>query len=166
MTVCAVGTLLLAWGGAATAFPGARPAQEERPEPGEQPAFRMPTDAERKAATEAIEAQLKAFRDDDYETAEKYQSAGLRENFRSLDEFRQMMREQYPQFARYRSVRFGEARCDPTGDRMQLQAVITGQDGVTVRAIYTVVREDGEYRVAGVIGGARGRRPAPRRDVA
>ena len=56
---------------------------------------RAPTEAERKAASEAIEAQLKAFKADDYKKAEKYQSSGLRQNFRSTDEFRDMICRQF-----------------------------------------------------------------------
>jgi uncharacterized protein DUF4864 len=127
-------------------------AAEEKPDAGE-PELRVPTDAERKAAIASIEAQLKAFKQDDYEKAAKYQTTGLRRNFRSAAEFRQMMREAYPQFANYKTVTFGEARCDKKGDLLLIQATVTGQDGVTVRAVYQMVREEGEYRVGGVAGG-------------
>jgi hypothetical protein len=111
---------------------------------------RAPTEAERKSAVDAIEAQLKAFKADDYKKAETYQSAGLRQNFRSTDEFREMMKKGYPQFANYKSVRFGDARCNAKGDQLQVRVTVTGQDGVTVRAVYLMVREEGQYRVGSV----------------
>ena len=133
---------------------------EEKGEPAE-PKLRAPTDAERKAATASIEAQLKAFKADDYEKAAKYQSAGLRDQFRTVEEFRRAIREGYPQFANYKSVTFGEARCDEKGDALQIQATVTGQDGVTVRGVYIMVREEGEYRVTSVFGGMRVK-PSPK----
>jgi hypothetical protein len=111
---------------------------------------RAPTEAERKAASDAIEAQLKAFKADDYKKAEKYQSAGLKQNFRSTDEFREMMKRGYPQFANYKSVRFGDARCDAKGDNVQINVTVVGHDNVTVRAVYLMVREEGQYRVSSV----------------
>jgi F0F1-type ATP synthase assembly protein I len=128
-------------------------AEGDKKEDAAEPEFRKATDEERKAATTAIEAQLKAFRDDDYEKAGKYQSAGLRKNVPSAEAFRAMMRRSYPQFAKYKSVSFGDARCSPDGALFQINLVLTGQDGVTVRATYLMVKEEGEYKVATVLGG-------------
>lgn len=138
-------------------------AAQEKAEPAEpaEPKLRKPTDAERKAAITSIEAQLKAFRDDDYVKATKYQSSGLRGNFDTPDDFRRMMRQSYPQFANYKSVSFGEALCSEKGEVLRINATITGQDGVTVRGIYIMVREEGEYRVSTVLGGVRPK-PSPK----
>lgn len=115
--------------------------------------LRAATEVERKGAIASIETQLKAFKANDYVKATKYQHSSLRDNFRTPEEFRKMMRESYPQFANYKSVTFGEARCDAKGEAMQIQATVTGQDGVVVRAIYVMVKEEGEYRVGSVLGG-------------
>jgi len=138
----------------------AAPEKAEPVEPAE-PKLRAPTDAERKAAIASIEAQLKAFRDNDYVKATKYQSSGLRGNFDTPDDFRRMMRQSYPQFANYKSVSFGEALCSEKGDVLRINATITGQDAVTVRAVYIMVREEGEYRVTTVLGGVRAK-PLPK----
>jgi hypothetical protein len=110
---------------------------------------------ERAAAVSVIQAQLKAFGRDDYKAAVTYQSAGLRRTFPSTQAFRAMMLRTYPQFAHARSVAFGPAQCDPSGAHLAIRAVITGQDGVAVRAVYLLVREGKAYRVEGVAGGAQ-----------
>jgi len=113
----------------------------------------------RRAAVAAIQAQLQAFARGDYLTAIKYQSAGLKQNFGSPDAFRQMMEGAYPEFAHYKKVKFGLVRADMAGQRVLVPVDLTGQDGVTVRAAYLMVREGKVYRVQGVVGG--GHRPLP-----
>jgi hypothetical protein len=125
---------------------------------------RKPTDAELKAATTAIEAQLKAFKADDYERALKYQSEDLRDNFESAAEFRRMMRKSYPEFANYKSIIFGEARATKNGEAIRISVTVTGMDRVVVKAVYVMVREKGEYKVGGVGGGTQP--DTPKRDVA
>jgi hypothetical protein len=147
-----IGELLLAAGLISLLpAPGSMAAEgtEELPAIG----MRLPSMAERKAAILCIETQLRAFRDDDFARAAKYQSKALQRNFPSVAEFRQMMREGYPQFIRFRSITFGEGICDGSGERLEIRVVLTGEDGVTVLAEYQLVREDGEYRVEGVQGG-------------
>jgi hypothetical protein len=111
--------------------------------------------AERQAAVSSIQAQLKAFGRDDYKTAVTYQSTGLKKNFPSPDAFRAMMMRTYPEFAHYKSVTFGPAQSDPMGTHMAILAAVTGQNGVTRRAVYLMVREGKIYRVEGVAGGAQ-----------
>jgi len=160
-TLLAGGVLLLSGAlapGMLAAAPGVRQAADEKPNKEKEeaqplpPGIRLATEAERKAVTTAIEAQLKAFRDNDYEKAQKYQSAELKRGT-TLEMFRRMMREVYPQFANYKSVTFGEARCDTKGEVVQIRVTLTGQDRVTVKAVYMMEKEDGEYRVSGVFGG-------------
>lgn len=110
---------------------------------------------ERAAAINSIQAQLKAFRKDDYKTAVTYQSAGLRKNFASPEAFRAMMLRVYPEFAHFKSVRFSAAQCDPSGVHLAIPAAVTGQDGVTIHALYLMVREGKVYHVEGVAGGAQ-----------
>ncbi len=111
--------------------------------------------ADRTAAIGSIQAQLKAFRRDDYKTAVTYQSAGLKNNFLSTEAFRAMMVRTYPEFAHSKSVTFGPAQSDATGTHLAILTAITGQDGVKVRAVYLMVREGKAYRVEGVAGGAQ-----------
>lgn len=110
---------------------------------------------ERKAAIASIEAQLKAFQKDDFKKAENYQSAGLKQNFASTEEFRRMMKTAYPQFTNYKSVTFGPAIADTSGQHVAVPVSLTGKDGVVVRALYLMVLEGKTYHVEGVSGGAR-----------
>jgi hypothetical protein len=133
-------------------------AQAEKKDEGAQPKppeDRTATAEERKAVTGAIETQLKAFRDDDYAKATKYQSLDLRKNFEKPEEFRTMMRRSYPQFANYKSVKFGDALCTKDGDMCRIHVTVTGKDGVTVTAYYLMVKEEGQWRVSSVLGGVR-----------
>ena len=111
--------------------------------------------AERASAIASIQGQLKAFNKNDYKTAVTYQSAGLRRNFSSPAAFRTLITQAYPQFAHSKSVTFGPAQCDATGSHLSLPATVIGKDGVTVRAMYLLVREGKAYHVEGVTGGMR-----------
>jgi hypothetical protein len=111
--------------------------------------------ADRQAAIRSIQAQLKAFGRDDYKTAVTYQSAGLKRNFPSTEAFRAMMVRTYPEFAHYKTVTFGPAQSDTAGNHLAILASVTGQDGITKRAVYLMVREGKVYRVEGVAGGAQ-----------
>lgn len=143
----------LAGGGLARPlFAGGRLAQDEPPAI---PGTRQPTEAERKAAVATIEGQLKAFKKDDYEAALKFQSSELKGNFANAEAFRRAIKQGYPQFANYKRISFGEARADRTGDRIAMSVILTGEDNVTVRAVYLLLREKGEYRVDAVLGGTR-----------
>ncbi len=109
--------------------------------------------AERASAIASVQSQLKAFDRDDYKSAVTYQSAGLRRSFGSPAQFRAMITQAYPQFAHSKSITFGPAQCDPAGVHLTLPATVTGKDGVTVHALYLLVREGKMYHVEGVGGG-------------
>lgn len=164
-----VGSLLVGGlaGSQSWASSGARPVlfqgKDKEKEPAE-PKLRDATEAERKAVMTAIENQLKAFRSDDYKEAEKYQHSSLKENFASPDEFRAMMRRGYPQVTNYKAVSFGEARCDEKAEQVQIKVTITGKDGVIVKFIYVMLKEDGLYKVIGVFN--NGPSKSEPRDVA
>ena len=110
--------------------------------------------AERAAAISAIQAQLKAFGRDDYKAAIIYQSSGLKKNFASPLQFRAMIVQVYPEFAHSKHVVFGPAQADAAGAHLAIPTAVTGQDGITVHAVYLMVREGKVYRVDGVAGGA------------
>ena len=111
--------------------------------------------AERQAAILSIQTQLNAFARDDYKTAIIYQSAGLKKNFATPDAFRTMIVRAYPEFAHFKSVQFGAARADTTGNHLAIPVAVTGRDGITVRALYFLVRENKTYRIEGVHGGVQ-----------
>ena len=110
--------------------------------------------AERTAAIASIQAQLKAFARDDYKTAANYQSSGLQKNFTSPLQFRAMMTRVYPEFAHSKRATFGPAQADMTGTHLAVPIAVTGVDGITIHAVYLMVREGKLYKVEGVAGGA------------
>ena len=112
--------------------------------------WRPATKEERRAAIQTIQAQLQAFKKDDYKKAAIYQSEDLRVNCGAIPDFQHMMRVTYPEFLEYESVEYGSARCNTEGNRMRVRLVLTGEDGVTTRAAYRMVKEKGAYKVDGV----------------
>ncbi len=110
--------------------------------------------ADRTAAIAAIQAQLKAFGRDDYKAAIVYQSAGLRKNFASPEQFQAMIKQVYPEFAHSKRAVFGPAQADAAGTHLVISTAVTGADGITVHAVYLMVREGKNYKVEGVAGGA------------
>ena len=110
--------------------------------------------ADRAAAVGAIQAQLKAFSRGDYKAAIQYQSSGLKRNFASPDQFRAMMTRVYPEFAHSKRAVFGPAQSDAAGAHLAIPTAVTGTDGITVHAVYLMVREGKSYKVEGVAGGA------------
>jgi len=133
--------------------PSPAPSKPEPAKTNSRPA----TAKERQAATRSILGQLDAFRRDDYKTAISYQSKALHRNFASEKVFRDMIRQSYPQFARYKTVRFGAATVQGKGKEavVQIPIVLVGEDGVKVDATYFMIEEKGIYRVSGVGGGAQ-----------
>jgi len=126
------------------------------PAPKPQPTGKPASAAERQAAIRSILGQLNAFRRDDYKTAIGYQSKLLKGNFPSLQVFRNMIRQSYPQFARYKTATFGAAIMQHAGKNptLVIPIVLTGQDGIKVEATYQMTKENGVYRVSGVNGGS------------
>jgi|GEM_PF-1527007 hypothetical protein len=104
------------------------------------------------AAEKSIVTQLMAFKKDDYDKAALYESHMLKRN---TIFFREMMRSQYPEFADYRHVIFGPIGASKDAQMAQVDVQVTGVDGITVCALYTMVKEDSIYRVADVQGGRR-----------
>ena len=117
-------------------------------------AWKIATPAQRATVTAPILAQLQAFKRDDYRKAVTYQSAGLRRNFPSLQNFRSMIKSQYPQFAAYKTIQFSKILISSDGRQAQAVIRLTGRDGLKVRAAYLMIREKAGFRVAGVSGGA------------
>jgi outer membrane receptor for Fe3+-dicitrate len=131
-------------------------AQPRRVVPGQKskPMQWRPANAkERAAAIKSIVGQLEAFKADRYEVATRFQSRALKNNFSSVENFRRVIKQVYPQFARYKNAKFGTSRASSDSQRVQIEIQLTGQDNVKVRAMYDMVLEDGIYRVAGVNGG-------------
>ncbi|BCM91991.1 hypothetical protein IAD21_03870 [Abditibacteriota bacterium] len=110
------------------------------------------TKAERTAAQKTIAAQLSAFNKGNWTEAVKFQSAGLKGNFSSPEAFGQMIEQVYPAFVRPKKVEYG--RSINVAGHIQFEVSLTGQDDSVTRAIYSLVKEKGNYRVESVMGGA------------
>ncbi len=141
--------------------PAAKPQPKIKPKVSKTPTWKPATSAQRAAAAASIRAQLEAFKRDDWAKAATYQSAGLRQNFGTIAQFRAVIETNYPQFANYQSVAFDQAIA--LGDVVQIQVRLVGADGVKLSAVYLMKKEKGIYRIEGVQGGGAGgnRKPLP-----
>lgn len=117
--------------------------------------WRVPTAKERDAALSSIKKQLEAFKRDDYAAASTYQSKALRENSGNVKTFQKMIKDGYPQFARYQSVVFGSEQIDKSGKFFQVPVTVTGSDGLKADALYLMILEEGIWRVSSVQGGRK-----------
>ena len=126
----------------------------------DEPKWKAASAQEKRAAERVILAQLEAFKANDWKQAETYQAAGLKESFASTEQFEQVIKTTYPQFANYKSVSWKQARA--SGPLLQIQIALTGEDDVQIAALYSMVKENvgtkdqpkWEYRVSGVSGGS------------
>jgi hypothetical protein len=123
------------------------------------PQWRSATAKERAAVIRSIVAQLEAFKADRYELAARYQSSDLKRKFGTIENFRKAIKGSYPQFAHYKSAKFGAARASHDGKLLDIPITLIGSDNVRVRALYHMALENNVFRVAGVEGG--GGIPAP-----
>ncbi len=98
--------------------------------------------AQSQSAQTTIVAQLDAFKSGNFELADTYQSKSLRASFANTQQFRIAMSEVYPEFTAYKSVQFGMTRADKSGRFVLVPTTLTGQDGVTVHALYVMVQRD------------------------
>jgi hypothetical protein len=102
------------------------------------------------AAKSTVIGQLSAFRSDDFQEANRYQSEALRLNFYSVRNFRAIITGRYPEFCTFATVVFGRCTADPNGDLLRLDIMLLSKEGRRTRAAYLLRQENGQYRVAGV----------------
>lgn len=134
-------------GGDSVAVAAPKPAA-----PGANPNVKPATKNERAAAQKTIQAQLRAFNTGNWTEAVKFQSAGLKGNFESPEAFGAMIEKIYPVFVRPKKVAFGRAQ--NVGGHIQFEVTLTGQDDSVHPALYSLVKEKGNYRVEAVLGGS------------
>ena len=133
--------------GDSVAFAAPKPGN---PKPGIR--VRPATKAERASVVKTISTQLKAFNDNNWPEAVKYQSEGLKGNFPTPDAFGAMIVKVYPAFVHPKKVAFGKAFS--AGGHIQIEVDLTGQDDSMTRAVYSLAKEKGNYRIESVMGGA------------
>jgi Domain of unknown function (DUF4864) len=106
-------------------------------------------DPDVEAAGRVVMQQLDAFRRDDFDTAFGFASQEIHQLFDRL-RFERMVRTGYPEIARsVKAVIAGSERRD--GDRLYLLVRVRGANGQRIEAVYEMIRENGAWRVNGVV---------------
>ena len=104
--------------------------------------------ADARAVREVIKAQLDAFRRDDAPRAFSYAAAGIREQFRTPENFMEMVRTSYAVVYRPKTVRFEPP--EVIDDEVIQPVRLTDADGRAWIAVYPMQREpDGTWRING-----------------
>jgi hypothetical protein len=106
-------------------------------------------------ARKSVQGQLEAFKAGNWEKAFTFAAGSFHESMQVAD-FRRMVEGGYPQIARPRDIQVGTGRW--AGGGVEVDTTVTGKDDVTVRCVYQLGQEKGEWKVTGVMGGAS---PAP-----
>jgi hypothetical protein len=112
------------------------------------PAAAQP-DSDVPAATEVVMRQLDAFRRDDFEAAYTFASTMIHDLF-DHEAFERMVRVGYPEIARSASAFVFESTVAPNGS-VFLHLRIRGANGSRIEAIYELIREDGRFKINGVV---------------
>jgi|SRR6185295_10216100 len=95
-----------------------------------------------------IEAQLAAFRTNDYRKAYGFAAEGIKKMF-SLEAFEEMVRNGYPSIATSKSARFGLILDD--GKQAVVHVFIEGDAKSLKEFAYVLVLEDSKWKINGVV---------------
>ncbi|MFO7854037.1 MAG: DUF4864 domain-containing protein [Paracoccaceae bacterium] len=95
-----------------------------------------------------IGAQIEAFLADDFERAFDFASPGIRDVFRTPENFGRMVRQGYPMV--WRPERFRFEALEDEGGRLRQEVFITDRAGKAWIADYYMVQVEGEWRIDGV----------------
>jgi len=99
--------------------------------------------------TQTINAQINAFRANDYTTAFSFASDAIRDIFGSEDRFASMVRQGYPMVQNPADVRFLEVRV--ISGRLWQKVLVTDASGATHLLDYNMVQDsDGNWRINAV----------------
>jgi hypothetical protein len=109
-----------------------------------------PTEADWKSMRAVIQAQLDAFRQDKDELAFSYAAPGIREQFKTAENFMRMVKTGYAAVYRPTSVAFVDTSVE---DGVPIHAVqFTDSTGAVWIGIYTMQRQpDGSWKVSGCV---------------
>jgi uncharacterized protein DUF4864 len=107
------------------------------------------TEADAAKAAEPVMRQLEAFRRGDFTTAYSFASTEIHHIF-DRDAFARMVTIGYPEIAHSVSAAVAESRTAPDGT-VYLRLVIVGENGKSVEAIYEMIREQGDWKINGVL---------------
>jgi hypothetical protein len=106
-------------------------------------------DPDAEAAGRVVMQQLDAFRRDDFDAAFGFASEEIHQLF-DRPRFEAMVRTGYPEIARSISAFIDRATRGP-GGRLYLLVRVRGANGQAIEAVYEMVREDGQWRINGVV---------------
>ena len=112
-----------------------------------EPQFRISQEEMESELRRIIEAQLTAFRQDDYPMAYKYAATGIRTQL-PLPAFERMVRQAYPLIAHSNSAQFGVVV--DNGEHAVVNVTITGESGRSRRYQYLMQHESSGWRIGGV----------------
>ena len=108
-----------------------------------------PAEADIASVQQVISAQMEAFNRDDGEAAFAYAALDIKNNFSTPEIFMEMVRQQYAPVYRPSYVEYLEPLA--VGDQFMQPLILTGENGVTVLARYSLRRqESGAWRIIGV----------------
>ncbi|MBB3319003.1 hypothetical protein FHT77_004912 [Rhizobium sp. BK181] len=98
-----------------------------------------------------IEAQIKAFLNDDVDTAYSYAAPGIKAIYPDKNVFFAMVKKSYEPVYHPGNYAFGRSRSIDNGAMIYHEVLISGRDGKDWTAIYQVARQpDGNYKINGV----------------
>lgn len=130
------------------------PAQDRQ---GRFSAFKPSEESLTKELVKIIEAQLAAFRTNDYTKAYTFAAAAIKQQF-SPEAFERMIKTQYPNIAESRTAIFGPVF--DNGDEAFVNVGIAGGSSKTINYGYLMKRESSGWRINGVIEGQLKRKPS------
>ncbi|KRB57095.1 hypothetical protein ASE04_28375 [Rhizobium sp. Root708] len=98
-----------------------------------------------------IESQIKAFLNDDVDTAYSYAAPSIKAIYPDKNLFFAMVKKSYEPVYHPGNYAFGRSRSVDNGAMIYHEVLISGRDGKDWTAIYQVARQpDGSYKINGV----------------
>lgn len=119
------------------------------PERGSEAEWRLSDRAVREAVRASVSAQLAALQREDFAAAYAWAAEGIRRRF-TEPVFAAMIRRGYPGLPGHVSAELGVVR-DSGDGRASVVATVRPERGPSVRYRYLLQREEGRWRVAGVL---------------
>ncbi len=119
---------------------------------GAEPELRPSAARERTEVRRVVGAQLAAWRGEDFPRAYALAASAIREQI-PLPAFIAMVRKGYPEIADNTRAEMGPVVDNGTSARMSVR--VFGREGRVANVRYLLVREDGEWRISGVVGETR-----------
>ncbi|MDA7426495.1 DUF4864 domain-containing protein [Thalassococcus lentus] len=95
-----------------------------------------------------IAQQIEAFKADDFDTAFSFAAPNIQNMFRTPENFGTMVQRGYPMVWRPDDLRFGNLT--ELGGRYFQTVIVVDAQGVTHALAYAMIRQDGQWRIAGV----------------